>query len=57
MNCTSQPRMVHQMGWLRNTLKIKLLATRRGFLFFFLIPILTLVSIIFSSDKKAIAKR
>ena len=56
MNYTSRPRMVHQVGWLRNTLKIKLLSARRG-IFFFLVPVLTLVSIIFSSDKKVIAKR
>jgi len=59
MDYTTQQRMVNQVEWLRKTLKVlnfQLLGEVFFSLFLF-IPFLTLVSILFSLDKKATAKR
>ena len=73
MGCTLQPRMVHQVWWLRNTLKIKLQLLGKSpllapsppppnfkIIYYYFLSSLSycfLFYYVFSSDKKATAKR
>ena len=73
MGCTLQPRMVHQVWWLRNTLKIKLQLLGKNpllapspppphfkIIYYYFLSSLSycfLFYYVFSSDKKATAKR